>query len=67
MTADFVWIAWILLGTAYEGWTWRNKTEGDMLSQRIRSWLRVRTSTVHAWAWTVGWVGFAAWFLFHIL
>ncbi|MFJ5121841.1 hypothetical protein [Kitasatospora sp. NPDC088548] len=66
MNSNLVW--GILLSTcaAYETWGLLNRAEGDTLSERTRAWFQVQDKPGRA-LFTVGWTGFAAWFLLHIL
>jgi hypothetical protein len=64
--ADVVWGSLLVVGAVVEVWALRNARAGDTLSERTRVWFRVRTPFGRA-VFAVAWVGFAAWFLVHIL
>jgi hypothetical protein len=51
----------------FETWALINKRDGDTLSENTRRLFRTRTSKVGRAAFAVGWTGFSAWFLLHIL
>lgn len=63
---DIVWGGLLAVGAAFEVWALRNGRAGDTLSERTRAWFRVRTRPGAA-VFAVAWVGFAGWFLVHIL
>lgn len=65
-SADLVWGGIVIAGAAYEGWALVTKRSGDTLSERVRTWFRVRTCTGRA-VFTVAWLVFSVWFLIHIL
>nr|WP_237500963.1 hypothetical protein [Streptomyces sp. SID8381] len=44
-----------------------NRKKGDTLSENTRRLFRTRTSKSGRAIFTVGWLGFAGWFLLHIL
>ncbi|MFE1289642.1 hypothetical protein [Streptomyces sp. NPDC058751] len=62
-----VWVLWTSLFALFETWALVNKLEGDTLSENTRKLFRIRTSKAGRAVFTVGWLGFAAWFLLHIL
>lgn len=64
--ADAVWGGLLLAGAAFEAYALRNGRQGDTLSEKTRSWFRVKTKTGKV-AFVVVWVGFAAWYLVHIV
>lgn len=65
-SADLVWGGLLLAGAAFEVYALVNGRDGDTLSERTRSWFRVRTRT-GALVFGVAWCVFATWFLLHIL
>jgi hypothetical protein len=67
MNGDLVWGGILLAGVIAETIALRNKHTEDTLSERTRAWFRVRNSKVGRTTFTVGWIGFAIWFLLHIL
>jgi hypothetical protein len=64
--SDVIWSSVLVLGAVVETWALRNGRPGDTLSERIRKWFRVDTMTGKA-VFTVAWVGFSAWMLFHVV
>ncbi|MEU6632836.1 hypothetical protein ABZ905_31820 [Streptomyces parvus] len=62
-----IWTLWIMFFAVYEGITLANKTKGDTLSENFRKLFRTQHSKAGRAVFTVGWVGFAAWFAVHIL
>lgn len=64
--ADVVWGSLLVVGAVVEGLALWNTRPGDTLSERTRSWFRVNTRAGRV-MFVVVWVGFAAWFLVHIL
>ncbi|MFD7763578.1 hypothetical protein [Streptomyces microflavus] len=62
-----IWTLWIVFFAVYEGTTLANKKKGDTLSENFRKLFRTKHSKAGRAVFTVGWVGFAAWFLLHIL
>jgi hypothetical protein len=64
--ADWIWGGFLAAGAGVEVWALRNGRPGDTLSERTRSWFRVRTRA-GALVFAVAWCAFAAWFLVHIL
>ena len=64
--ADVVWGGLLAAGAGFEVYALRNARAGDTLSERTRAWFRVNTRVGRA-VFAVAWVGFAAWFLVHIL
>lgn len=65
-SADMVWGGLLLAGAAFEVYALVNGRDGDTLSERTRSWFRVRTRP-GAIVFGVAWVVFATWFLVHII
>ncbi|MGW0736959.1 hypothetical protein [Streptomyces sp. NPDC002851] len=63
---DVIWVVLLAAGAAYELYALWNKTPGDTLSERVRAWFRVHTRPGRA-LFALAWVGFATWFLVHIL
>ncbi|MFI8265286.1 hypothetical protein [Streptomyces sp. NPDC085665] len=62
-----IWTLWTLLFALFETSALLNKRKGDTLSENTRRLFRVRTSKAGRAVFTVGWLGFAGWFLLHIL
>jgi hypothetical protein len=65
-SADLVWGGLLVAGAAFEAYALANGRDGDTLSERTRSWFRVRTRP-GAIVFGIGWCAFATWFLCHIL
>lgn len=65
-SADVVWGGLLAAGAAFEVYALVNGRDGDTLSERTRSWFRVRTRP-GAVVFGVTWFVFATWFLFHII
>lgn len=65
-TADVVWGGLLAAGAVAEVIALRSGRQGDTLSERTRAWFRVHTPTGRA-VFAVAWVGFAVWYLVHIL
>ncbi|MBA4865899.1 hypothetical protein H1V43_32055 [Streptomyces sp. PSKA54] len=64
--ADWIWGGLLVAGAGVEAWALRNGRSGDTLSERTRSWFRVRTPAGRV-TFAVVWVAFASWFLVHIV
>ena len=64
--SDVIWGGLFAVGTAVEVWALSNGKPGDTLSERVRSWFRVDTVPGKV-VFSTAWVGFAAWFLVHIV
>ncbi len=62
-----IWAAWTALFALFETWALINRKDGDTLSENTRKLFRTRTSKAGRAIFTVGWAGFAGWFLLHIL
>lgn len=62
-----IWITWSCLFAVCETIALVNRREGDTLSENFRRLFRTRTSKVGRALFAVGWSGFSAWFLIHIL
>ncbi|WP_329317342.1 hypothetical protein OG723_44095 (plasmid) [Streptomyces sp. NBC_01278] len=62
-----IWTLWTLLFALFETAALVNRRKGDTLSENTRRLFRVRTSKAGRAIFTVGWLGFAGWFLLHIL
>lgn len=62
-----IWTLWVTSFAVYEGLTLANAKKGDTLSENTRKLFRIRTNKIGRAAFTVGWTGFSAWFLLHIL
>lgn len=62
--SDAFWASLVLTGTAYELHALHTDPKRT-LSPTIRRGFRCH-SKVGRWAFRVGWMGFASWFLFHI-
>lgn len=65
-TSDVLWGGLLAAGAALEVWALRNGRPGDTLSERTRAWFRVRTPAGRI-VFAVAWVGFASWYLVHVL
>lgn len=65
-SADLIWGGLLAAGAVYEIYALANGRSGDTLSERTRSWFRVRTRA-GAVVFGVAWCTFAAWFFVHIL
>lgn len=65
-SADWVWGGLLAAGAAFEVYALRNGRSGDTLSERTRSWFRVRTLAGRA-VFTLAWIAFASWYLVHII
>lgn len=65
-TADIVWGSLLLAGAVFEVYALLNARQGDTLSERTRTWFRVRTP-LGALVFGFAWCGFAIWYLAHIL
>lgn len=66
MGPDIVWGSLLAVGAGYELYALVNERAGDTLSERVRAWFAVHTRPGRA-AFALAWVGFAGWFLWHIL
>jgi hypothetical protein len=66
MTANLVWGGLLLAGLVYEIIALFNTRAGDTLSERVREWFRVHSRPGRA-VFALTWMGFAVWFLAHIL
>lgn len=64
--ADWTWGGLLAVGAAVEAWAILTGRWQDTLSDRTRSWFRVRTR-VGAVVFAAAWCSFAVWFLAHIL
>ncbi|MYW67155.1 hypothetical protein GTY65_24250 [Streptomyces sp. SID8379] len=62
-----IWIVWSCLFGAFETIALVNRREGDTLSENFRRLFHTRTSKAGRAVFAVGWSGFSAWFLIHIL
>jgi hypothetical protein len=60
------WVAWLAAFALIEGKAIANKTPGDTFSEHTRKVFATHTKPGKA-AFAVVWVGFAAWYLVHIL
>jgi hypothetical protein len=65
--SDIIWAALILLGAAYEGYALRSGRSGDTLSETTRALFRTRRGKAGRVAFLAVWLGFSAWFCWHIL
>lgn len=65
-TADLVWGGLLLAGAAFEAYALRNGRDGDTLSETTRRLFRVHTRPGKV-VFAAAWLGFAAWYLLHIL
>lgn len=65
-SADLIWGGLLVAGAAFEAYALRNGRDGDTLSETTRRLFRVRTKTGRV-IFAVSWLGFAAWYLLHIL
>lgn len=65
-SADLIWGGLLVAGAAFEAYALRNGRDGDTLSETTRRFFRVRTKTGRA-IFLATWLGFAAWFTFHIV
>lgn len=63
---DLIWFVWLLLFTVAETVGILSRRDGDTLSERTRAWFRTNTSRGRV-TFTISWVLFAGWFLWHIL
>lgn len=61
-----LWVILLLPPLLWEAYAIANKTEGDTLSERMRIWFRVHTTGGRV-TFAVLWVGFACWFLIHLI
>lgn len=66
VTADVFWGALLIFGLAYEVVAIRSKRWNDTLSGTTRKWFMTDTR-FGRWVFGLGWVGFSAWYLWHIL
>lgn len=66
MNPDIAWGGILLVGAAYETYALLTHKDGDTLSERTRSWFRTRTKPGKI-VFAGSWIGFSAWFLFHII
>lgn len=64
--ADIVWAAVLIAGLGYEVAALRNNRKDDTLSETTRRWF-MTNKPAGRWAFGVAWVGFSAWYLWHIL
>lgn len=69
---DYAWGGLILAGLAFEAVALKRKVQGDTLSEFTRKLFRTGDAPVKGSKWGrraffVGWVGFAAWYTWHIL
>jgi len=60
------WIAWLTAFAVIEGAALADKDEGDTLSEHVRKWFATHTRPGRL-AFAAVWLGFAGWFLVHIL
>lgn len=65
--ADYVWGALLLIGGIYEAQALIRNKDDDTLSRRTRYWFKTRTHAKGRLAFGIAWIGFAAWYLWHIL
>lgn len=65
-TADVVWGGLLAAGAVVEVVALRNGRADDTLSESTRRWFRVHTPPGRV-VFAVAWVGFAVWYLVHIL
>lgn len=63
---NLVWLLVLGLGGAVEAYALSTKAKGDTLSERVKDWFKVSTPGGKL-GFLVVWVGFAGWFLGHIL
>lgn len=63
---NLVWAFWIFFFALFEGAALVNRKDGDTFSERTRDWFKVNTKRGRI-AFGVTWVGFAGWYLWHIL
>ena len=66
MSANLVWVVWLLLFAIFETAALVSRKAGDTLSERTRAWFDTHTRTGR-WIFGVGWVVFSVWFFIHIL
>lgn len=66
-TPTLIWGGIIAVGAAFEAYTLGTKRQEDTLSETTRRTFRTRTHRAGRIAFTVGWTGFAAWYLGHVL
>lgn len=71
---DYVWGGILTAGLLFEGVALKRRVRGDTLSEFTRKWFRTGSpeikgsgSRVGRLAFGVAWVGFAGWYLWHIL
>lgn len=71
MSPDVVWggfVGMVLLGfTVLETYGIVSKADGDTLSERFRSWFNTDDRSAGAWTFVTIIIGFAAWFVPHII
>ena len=60
------WVTWLAAFALVEGVALADKDQGDTLSEHVRKWFRTHTRGGKL-AFAVAWLGFAGWFLVHIL
>jgi hypothetical protein len=65
-TGDVVWGGLIVAGAAFETWALRTARQEQTFSASTRRWFRVHTKA-GAVVFAVGWVGFSAWWIDHII
>jgi hypothetical protein len=64
--ADVIWGGLLAVCAGVEAWAVSNGKPGDTLSERIRAWFQVKSQAGRI-TFAVVWLGFASWFLVHIL
>lgn len=71
---DYAWGGLLTAGLAFEAWALAHSTRGDTLSEFTRKWFRTGNpeekgtgSKIGRASFAVVWVGFAAWYTWHIL
>lgn len=64
--ADALWLAWAALFAILEGNAIANETEGDTLSERLRTWFRTKTKAGR-FGFTAVVVALVAWLIPHII
>ena len=63
---DFVWVVVFATGIGYEVWAIRREQYDKTMSRTTRRWWRTH-HPVGATAFSVGWMGFAGWFAWHVV
>lgn len=66
MNANLVWGSVLAVAAGVEVYAIASKAKGDTLSERVKDWFRTSTPGGKL-GFSVVWVGFAMWFLGHIL